>query len=201
MTEKKEAEEKAKEPDGPQPGHVRLVDQRTGERKDYELVASRLKRFRNDHPIAGEHKAQIIPSIIHCDDDVVRMRVEIRLDTIVVAVGHGEEYRADTGINAYAALENCETSALGRALAFAGYASADSIASAEEVTGAEKKAKVLDEATPGALVLLQNAAPRGLAALEEAFAEIGKEGRQACRKYMPNLKRIAAKADETRSEQ
>lgn len=172
------------------PGHVLIVDHRTGERKLYEGVASRLKRFRIDHP-----KAQIIPNIVHCDDDVVRMRVEIRIETVVTAVGHAEEYRADVGINATSALENCETSALGRALAFMGYASADSIASAEEVAGAEKKAKALEDAAPGALVLLQNAAPSGMSALESVWADLNKDEKMACRKYMPNLKKIAAVKD------
>lgn len=172
------------------PGHVVIVDQRTGERKLYEGVASRLMRFRADHP-----RAQIIPHIINCDDDVVRMRVEIRIDTLVIAVGHAEEYRADIGINATSALENCETSALGRALAICGYASADSIASADEMVGAEKKAKSLEDAAPGALVLLQNAAPNGTLALQDVWKEIGKDAQLACRKYMPNLKKIAAQRD------
>lgn len=182
--------EETKEQEAPAipPGHVFIVDQRTGERKLYEGVASRLKRFRADHP-----KAQIIPSIINCDDDVVRMRVEVRIDTIVIAVGHAEEYRADIGINATSALENCETSALGRALAICGYASADTIASADEMVGAEKKAKALEDATPGALVKLQNAAPSGTATLEAVWIDLTKDEKLACKKYMPNLKRIAAR--------
>lgn len=180
------SEEQTEIPDG----HFLIVDQKTGTQKVYEGVASRLKRFRIDHPKAG-----IMPHILHCDEDVVRMRVEIRVDSSVIAVGHAEEYRADIGINATSALENCETSALGRALAIAGYGSADTIASAEEINGANRKTKAIEEATPGALVLLQNAAPGGTKSLEKVWIELGKDEKLACRKYLPNLKRIAAQKD------
>tara|TARA_R110000737_G_scaffold167182_1_gene194036 strand:+ start:324 stop:914 length:591 start_codon:yes stop_codon:yes gene_type:complete len=50
-------------------------------------------------------------------------------------VGHAEEHRNASNINKTSALENAETSAVGRALAFAGWAG-DEIASADEVAAA-----------------------------------------------------------------
>jgi hypothetical protein len=50
-------------------------------------------------------------------------------------------------INKTSALENAETSAVGRALAFAGFGSNESIASAEEVVVAQNKQKVFTPTT------------------------------------------------------
>jgi hypothetical protein len=50
----------------------------------------------------------------------------------VLATGHSEEYRADGKINATSALENSETSAIGRALAALGLGGTE-FATADEV--------------------------------------------------------------------
>ena len=49
--------------------------------------------------------------------------------------GHAQEYETKSGVNSTSFIENAETSAVGRALAFAGLGG-ESIASAEEVKGA-----------------------------------------------------------------
>ena len=50
--------------------------------------------------------------------------------------GHAKEDESKGQVNGTSALENCETSAIGRALGNAGYGSAESIASANEVMNA-----------------------------------------------------------------
>lgn len=183
----------------PEVSTVPLTNSR-GEIREYETVASRVRRFRFENS-----DWSILPEIILIDEDVVRMKVSIGFHTadtkrfIPIAIGHAEEYRADGEFNATSALENCETSALGRALAFAGYGSADSIASAEEVMGAKKKKAAMDQAEPGALVLLQNAAKKGLTELQIAWdKDLKMTDRKACAKYMPALKRQAADIDASR---
>ena len=57
------------------------------------------------------------------------------LDGIVIATGHAEEKRTASRINQTSALENCESSAIGRMLAVCGVTN-DQIASAEEVSAA-----------------------------------------------------------------
>ena len=57
-------------------------------------------------------------------------------DGMVVAVGHAHESRAASNINKTSYVENCETSAVGRALAMLGIGIDTSIASANEVTTA-----------------------------------------------------------------
>lgn len=175
-----------------------------GETRHYETVASRLMRFRKDLPFA-----QIFNVPIVIDDEKVIMRSEIYvsfehpetkvLEWRMVSCGHAEEYRCDGEVNQTSALENCETSSLGRALAFLGYGSANSIASAEEVIGARKKAANISERAPGALILLQNAAKKGMAELEACWnKELKNEDRAACKSYMPQLKRDATKVDRDR---
>tara|TARA_R110002096_G_scaffold7741_5_gene33179 strand:+ start:101 stop:499 length:399 start_codon:yes stop_codon:yes gene_type:complete len=61
------------------------------------------------------------------------MRAEIWIDEYLVAVDHAEEVRGSSNINKTSALENCSTSAVGRALGWCGFASTESIASADEV--------------------------------------------------------------------
>lgn len=178
----------------PQRETVAITNER-GEVREYELVSSRIKRFRADHP-----DWTISASIVDCDDEKVRMcaRIGFNADSgfCVLATGHAEEYRMDSQINETSALEVCETSAIGRALAFLGYGSDKSIASAEEVVSAKKKRAVIDDREPGALVLLQNAAKKGLKTLEDCWTgDLSKDDRLACARYMPALKRQAAKVD------
>jgi hypothetical protein len=98
----------------------------------YEVVSSRLRRFRFDHPTWP-----IITSIVSMEGSMVVLRAEIyNGDGKLYATGHAEENRTAGTINKTSALENGETSALGRALAIAAYDASGSIASADEVAQA-----------------------------------------------------------------
>ena len=99
--------------------------------KEYLTVAYRIKQFRVDHP-----DWQIHTDIIEMDEDRVVVRAEIcDSASVTIATGHAEEKRSSSQINQTSALENCESSAVGRALAFAGYGGSE-IASADEVQNA-----------------------------------------------------------------
>jgi len=63
-----------------------------------------------------------------------------------VYTGHAQEIIGDGYINKTSALENCETSAVGRACAMAGIGVLDSIASADEIRKAENRGE--QQATP-----------------------------------------------------
>lgn len=62
----------------------------------------------------------------------------------VLATGHAEEIRGKGNVNATSALENAETSAIGRALAALGLAGGE-FASANEMDGVERKAEAIAE--------------------------------------------------------
>ena len=103
---------------------------------NYEPVEDRLKKFWKDFP-----KGRIDSNVVHITDDgtCVTIRTEIFKDINddkPVTTGIAQETKGQGGFaNADAWLENCETSAVGRALAFCGITN-DSIASAEEVAAA-----------------------------------------------------------------
>lgn len=101
--------------------------------KEYKTVASRVQKFREEH---GD-KYGTPTEIVSIDADVVVMKASIvRLDDDkVVATGHAEEKRESSQINRTSALENAETSAIGRALASFGLAGTE-FASADEVAQA-----------------------------------------------------------------
>ena len=99
--------------------------------KDYATVALRLAVARRN---LGA-KLKIETEIVSIDKDVVVVKAIVSVAGNVIATGLAEERRAASRINQSSALENCETSAVGRALAFCGITN-DSIASAEEVAAA-----------------------------------------------------------------
>ena len=101
--------------------------------KEYETVASRVSRFREDHS-----EWSIITDIHSLDEKTVVIKASILNDKGVVrATGFAEEKRASSGINSSSALENGETSAIGRALACLGYLGTE-FCSADELANALK---------------------------------------------------------------
>ena len=97
--------------------------------KKYSLIVDRIGVARRS---LGSD-LDIKTSIIHQDDKKVIVQCDVYLDEKHLSTGTAEELRATSRINQTSALENAETSAVGRALAFLGFAN-DSIASAEEVS-------------------------------------------------------------------
>jgi len=108
--------------------------------KEYKTVALRVSEFRQAKP-----DWTIATDLISANDELVVMKATILDETgRCIATGYAEEYRSASKINRTSALENCETSAIGRALAAAGLAGTE-YASADEVAGAISQQQV-DEA-------------------------------------------------------
>jgi hypothetical protein len=106
--------------------------------EDYETVEERLVKFWKDHPegrietklIVNTPSQYIVWSAIYRDS----------ADVQPWATGLAEETVQGRGVNATSALENCETSSLGRSLANAGYATKGKRASREEMSKVAAKA-------------------------------------------------------------
>jgi hypothetical protein len=102
---------------------------------DYEPVAARLGRFLEAH---GD--VRVITDLVHYTDDRCVFRCDLYRGDLLIATGWAEETRGDGHINRSSHLENCETGAVGRALANAGYAGSDPSkrASREEMTKVQR---------------------------------------------------------------
>ena len=87
---------------------------------DYEPVASRLDRFLKAHP-----DARVITDLVHYLADIAVFKCELWLNDEIIATGWAEEIRGQGNVNRTSHLENCETGAVGRALANAGMSGSD----------------------------------------------------------------------------
>lgn len=109
--------------------------------KEYKTVALRVTEFLASPKHEGwAIETQLITA--HSSDGIARsdeyvvMKATIRDDKDRArGTGYAEELRGSTNINKTSALENCETSAIGRALASVGFAGTE-YASANEVSSA-----------------------------------------------------------------
>jgi hypothetical protein len=89
--------------------------------EDYETVEERLEKFWKDNP-DGRISTQIIEHTLQ--RFIVQASIfRTEVDAHPWATGFAEETVSTRGVNSTSALENCETSSIGRALANAGYAS------------------------------------------------------------------------------
>jgi hypothetical protein len=99
---------------------------------DYEPVEVRLEKFIKDYPafrIATE--LEVVEATRYIVKAYLYKDVS---DSVAWATGYAEETVSSRGVNQTSALENCETSAIGRALANAGYAPKGKRPSREEMS-------------------------------------------------------------------
>lgn len=114
--------------------------------REYETVALRVQKFKSSYP-----NHALTTEVLTRDADCVVMKASIyNPEGRLIATGHAEEYRKASTINKTSALENAETSAIGRALAAFGlggteFATADEVANAicQEKAQAQKAAPVV----------------------------------------------------------
>tara|TARA_Y100000004_G_C8885148_1_gene399371 strand:- start:51 stop:749 length:699 start_codon:yes stop_codon:yes gene_type:complete len=99
--------------------------------KEYRTVAERVNLFHEENKdVVKSIKTKILLN----NDKFVAMRTTIKIGDCVYH-GHAQEVYGSSHINETSALENCETSAIGRALASAGFGGTE-FASADEVANA-----------------------------------------------------------------
>jgi len=107
--------------------------------KEYYTVVERLKMLKNDFKI----DYSLTTDLLKCDDKVVVMKATLKIGDNVYT-GHAMEKFGSSKINTSSALENAETSAIGRCLSSAQYIGSE-FCSANELENALVQQ---DEITP-----------------------------------------------------
>ena len=99
---------------------------------DYETVEVRLEKFIKDYP---DFRIATELEVVEKDRYIVKAYLfKTSTDSVAWTTGYAEEKVTDRGVNSTSALENCETSAIGRSLSAAGYAAKGKRPSREEMT-------------------------------------------------------------------
>jgi hypothetical protein len=135
---------------------------------DYETVEVRLAKFIADYP-----DFRIDTELVEASQTRFIVRSSIYrtyLDAVPFATGMAYETITDRGVNQTSALENCETSSIGRSLANAGYAAKGKRPSQSEM------AKVIAAETPKAIYGTPNSRSAAIeSVLRDSFANDKKE--------------------------
>ncbi len=111
--------------------------------KMYATVASRVDAFRKHFPTAT-----ISTHLIHDDEVRVVVEAKITVDGTLLGTGMAEEQRGKGLINTTSALENAETSAIGRSLASIGLGGSSEYASSFEVENAISQQTQQQQSSP-----------------------------------------------------
>lgn len=128
------------------PGNIIVKD--NGEMKSIEIhgkeyipVSERVKYFNKNY-----HAGAIVTELLKNDEQVVFKATVWKdvSDKERCFVGHSQAVKGQGLVNETAAMENAETSAVGRALGFAGIGVIESIASSDEITKASQPVRQLD---------------------------------------------------------
>jgi hypothetical protein len=101
--------------------------------KNYAAVAQRIKAFRMVHP-----QGKIATEMVSLENGMCVFKATVTTYIgSVLGTGYAHEKEGSSFINKTSFIENCETSAVGRALGMAGFGIDTGVASAEEIENAE----------------------------------------------------------------
>lgn len=114
--------------------------------KDYVEVNVRIMKFYEKYP-----EGRILTEIVKWENEVIVMKATAYRDNSEVPASTGYAYgkEGSSFINKTSALENCETSAVGRALAILGFEIKKSVASKEEVANAQLQQASIKQSSDG----------------------------------------------------
>ena len=114
--------------------------------KDYVEVNVRIMKFYEKYP-----EGRILTEIVKWENEVIVMKATAYRDNseVPASTGYAYEKEGSSFINKTSALENCETSAVGRALAILGFEIKKSVASKEEVANAQLQQASIKQSSDG----------------------------------------------------
>lgn len=116
--------------------------------KNYAEVPEKVEAFRKLYP-----NGAIVSEIVSLEKGVVVMKATVYDDTgKVLGTGHAYEVEGSSFINKGSYIENCETSAWGRALSACGFTGGTSVASYEEAANAKLGQEKIDDDEKSKLV-------------------------------------------------
>ena len=113
--------------------------------QNYDTAAERLKVFRIDYPKHNIITEMVNQDMVEGKHQVIFMARIINAEGLTVATGHALEREGTSDINKTSWLENCETSAIGRALKTLGIGDSGNFAAKEEVKNATDKKKTVEK--------------------------------------------------------
>jgi hypothetical protein len=131
-----------------------------------------VEAFRKHFPVAT-----IETVLIHDDESRVIIQAKIQIGNTLIATGFAEEFRGDGWINATSALENAETSAIGRGLSAAGLMGGE-YASSFEVNNAVTQQQYLQNNTKPKNIQQRQSAPSNIPSyqnhsIEQRISQLG----------------------------
>jgi len=123
--------------------------------KNYRMVQDRVKEFRSS-PIYKEHRIET--QMLHFDGSYLILKASIlNSDGKILSDGIAGEKVGSSQINTTSFVENCQTSAIGRALAFLDEnLMGDSLPSADELSGAIKNQDILNAKLDAVVSILKS---------------------------------------------
>lgn len=124
------------------PISIERKDKETGKKviKKYAEVNQRIKAFRIVYPMGT-----IETELLKDDDNICMFRANIYNGDVLLATATAREEKTASFINKTNYVENCETSAVGRALGMCGFGIDASVASAEEIQNSIQKQEKLEQ--------------------------------------------------------
>jgi hypothetical protein len=179
----------------------------------YEPVAERLDRWLNAKIAGYEASTNDYPRVLtrmvsEPGADICVIRAELWLGEQLIATGYAEEVRGAGNVNRTSHVENCETSAIGRALANCGMAGSDMSKrpSREEMAKVQRTSNgpAMERGNDSSMPSVTVTQPAGLATEKQVFFASSfykKDGREAPKKWLMTLtsKEMSALIDDLKA--
>jgi hypothetical protein len=172
----------------------------------YEPVAERLDRWLNAKIAGYEASTNDYPRVLtrmvsEPGADICVIRAELWLGEQLIATGYAEEVRGSGNVNRTSHVENCETSAIGRALANCGMAGSDMTKrpSREEMSKVQRTSNgpVVERGTDTRMPSVTVTQPAGLASEKQVYFAASfykKADREAPKKWLATLNKAEISA-------